>query len=107
MLKKRLGAEAIESSWSFDYIYLYYKIPSTLIIPEGCKVIGRYAFQGCCDRLKKVVIPESVDWIGNCAFLGCGSEVILRKPKSKFKEIGEDAFSFCKSVEYVKEKTRN
>lgn len=106
MLKKRLGAEAIESSWSFDYIFLYYRIPPTLIIPEGCNVIGRCAFHGC-DGLKKVVIPESVKWIGRCAFLGCGSEVILRKPKSKFKYIEEDAFSFCKSVEYVKEETRS
>ena len=70
MLKKRLGAEAIESSWSFDYIYLYYKIPSTLIIPESCKVIGRHAFDGCWN-IKKVIIPESVEWIGSCIFSGC------------------------------------
>lgn len=106
MLKKKLGIEGIERSWSFDYIYLYFKIPSTFIIPEGCRMIGRYAFNGCWS-LKKVIISESVERVERCAFLGCDSEVILRKPKSKFKEIGEDAFSFCKSVEYVKEEIRS
>ena len=106
MLKKKLGAEAIEKAWMEDHISYYFKIPSTLIIPEGCKMIGRYAFNSCLG-LKKVIISESVERVERCAFLGCDSEVILRKPKSEFKEIGEDAFSFCKSVEYVKEKARS
>lgn len=150
MLKKRLGLEAVErDSWGISEIGLPYKIHSTLVIPEGCKKIGTWAFW-CCDNLKevvipesvkeiedyafrvccnleKVVIPESVEWIGERAFLDCeklekvvipksvnvidysafcgcrNAEVILEKPKSEFKYIGENAFENCKSVKYAEE----
>ena len=107
MLKKRLGIEAIEMvNWDYDFIYNYYKIPSTLIIPEGCKKIGKYAFSGCLN-LKKVIISGSVNRIGDSAFWGCeDAEVILEKPEWEFKRIGDYAFYNCKSVEYVEEETR-
>jgi len=142
MLKKRLGIEGIELDWArrFYYIYDYYKIPSTLIIPKGVKEIGDYAFCAPCDeskgsssyyRLKKVVIPdgckcvgreafysciglrkveipESVEMIGEEAFYDCSkAEVIVDKFEEDFKYIGNYAFSWCKSVRYVKEKARN
>ena len=47
MLKKRLGLEAIERDNSFTggvSVKTYFKIPSTLIIPEGCEKIGAGAF---------------------------------------------------------------
>lgn len=46
MLKKRLGAEAIEMGWPDDDCNLedYYKVPSSLIIPEGCEKVGRRVF---------------------------------------------------------------
>lgn len=97
MLKKKLGFEAIEKDWAFDYTFYYYKIPSTLIIPEGCEKIGRYAFNSCW-WLKKVEISESVDWIGRCAFPGYEIEIIIRKPMSEFRHIGDCAFGFCKNV---------
>lgn len=108
MLKKRLGIEAIEIvDWSYDFIYSYYKIPSTLVIPEGCKKIGKYVFSGCLN-LKKVIIPGSVDRIGDAAFYGCeDAEVIIEKPESEFKRIGDQAFYDCKSVEYAEEETRS
>lgn len=125
MLKKRLGAEGIERKWySDEKLINYFKIPSTLIIPESCERVGVYAFY-CCQRLKKVVIsegvlwirshaftgcyrleevviPESVDWIGINAFRGCNnSTIILKKPKNDFESIGDQAFEGCM---YVKEK---
>ena len=86
MLKKRLGIECIELDWNerFYYIYDYYKIPSTLIIPKGVKEIGDYAFYDCSK-----------------------AEVIIDKFEEDFKYIGNYAFSWCKSVRYVKEKIRN
>lgn len=133
MLKKRLGIECIEMGWKdrIDFIYDYYKIPPTLIIPKGVESIGDYTFcasvgncyklkevvipKGCvcigrdafdsCWGLKRVEIPKSVESIGEDAFYCCvKAEVILRKPKSKFS--GNSAFGWCKSVMYVKEKTR-
>ena len=128
MLKKRLGVEAIESSWSFDSICSYYRIPSTLIIPkdcarigdwafancrnlkevvisEGVKEIGLSAFRGCCRDLVKVVIPGSVRIILDEAFCYCyEATIILGKPESEFKYIGKDAFFSCNDV---KEETRN
>ena len=107
MLKKKLGIEAIEKNWKHIFISYYYKIPPTLIIPEGCKRIGVEAFKNCW-WLKKVVIPESVEIIGNHAFYECiSATIILKKSKRKFKGIGWSAFYYCKSVEYAEKETRN
>ena len=122
MLKKRLGAEAIERKWDWDNkLLLLFKIPSTLIIPEscerignwafyycqklrkviiseGCKWIRSHAFMGCC-KLEEVVIPESVDWIGYAAFNRCeNATIILKKPKNDFESIEEQAFKGCRDV---------
>ena len=64
MLKKKLGIEGIEIGYPS---YFYFKTPSTLIIPEGCREIGDDAFRKC-KGLKKVVIPKSVVEIGNFYF---------------------------------------
>lgn len=67
MLKKKLGIEAIERD---KFLEIYFKIPLTLNIPEGCERIGLAAFYSC-PRLEKVVIPESVVDIGVSAFEDC------------------------------------
>ena len=107
MLKKKLGLEAIEEvNWDYSLVYDYYKIPSTLTIPESCREINSRVFWNCY-QLKKVVIPESVEIIGDGAFYECSNaEIILKKPMRKFS-IGINAFRYCKSVEYVKEEVGN
>lgn len=153
MLKKRLGIEGIEKSWEAKNINYYYKISSTLIIPEGCREIGMQAFQDCnvlerlkipgsvksigvwsflrcyglrevvisesreevtidysafylCKNLKKVIIPRNVVKIGGLAFLSCeNAEIVLESNKDR--KIERDAFSGCKSIEYVEKETRN
>ena len=130
MLKKRLGLEVIERNWKGKYTYNFFKIPSTLIIPEGCEKIGDNVFWGCrnlkdvvipesvkrignsafcnCWWLEKVVIPRSVKWIGYSAFYCCKNAVVtLEKPESKFEFIAISAFSGCKCLLYAKEKVRN
>lgn len=106
MLKKKLGINAIER----NYFYFnacsedFFKIPSSLVIPEGCEWIGYAAFISC-EELKKVEIPESVKEIGDEAFCGCyNATIILKKPEHKFKFIGENALDDCKDV---KEEIRN
>lgn len=96
MLKKRLGAEGIEKVWNEDHISYYYKIPSSLIIPEGCVKVGDCAFLEC-RRLKKVSIPGSVKKINYGAFWGCCKlrEVII--PEGVVK-IGNYAFYKCEEL---------
>ena len=105
MLKKRLGIEAFERDWDgFRCLKDYFRISSTLIIPEGCEKVGYRAFK-CCKKLEKVVIPKSVTEIRGWAFWGCGNATItLKKLKEEFKYISPDAFDYCKDV---KEKIRN
>lgn len=126
MLKKKLGIEGIERR----LVRYYYKIPSTLVIPEGCKRIGSGAFSGCkelekveisegvksigtcsfqgCRNLKKVIIPGSVEEIGNYAFYGCDSaDVLIMTSERKFKTLGRLALNDCLTVSYVKEEIRN
>lgn len=104
MLRKKLGIECIELDWEerFDSIYDYYKIPPTLIIPEGCERIGFSAFEDwnrSRRKIEKVIIPESVDVIGRDAFCYCSSAtIILKKAEIEFKEIGKWAFRECKDV---------
>lgn len=103
MLRKKLGIEAIERNWSEEFISNYYKIPSILIIPEGCKKIGDYAFCDCW-YLKKVEIPESVEVIGYAAFYNCRNATIIHKKLRSLKIISQTAFLRCKDV---KEETGN
>jgi len=100
MLKKKLGINAIECNWPDDNCSLrdYFKIPSTIIIPESCEKIGYAAFW-YCKELREVIIPESVEEIGDKAFCGCyNATVILKKPEHKFEFIGENALDDCRDV---------
>lgn len=131
MLKKRLGIEAIEMNWESEYVYYYYKIPTTIIIPESVEVIGRGVFEGCdriekveipkniveigswafdgCEKLEKIIIPRSVKHIGFCAFRGCcNADIIVEMSKNEFEfKYIPGLFVSCKSVEYVEEETRD
>lgn len=105
MLKKRLGVDAIErGQFCLSSLKDYFKISSSLIIPEGCRKIGDRAFRDCY-KLEEVIIPNSVEWIGNYAFVWCRNAVIiLKKPRSEFRYIGDYAFENCRDV---KKETRN
>lgn len=123
MLKKRLGVEVTERDWHLEKGRLrdYFKVPSILIIPESVVEIGRQAFWNCneikkviipegvkeigrsafnlCKNLREAVIPESVEKIDSWAFFECKNAIIvLKKPRSEFKEIGVYAFEGCKDV---------
>ena len=109
----------------------YFKIPTSLTIPNGVKIIGKNAFASCselekvvisegvekigicsfyeCWWLKKVVIPKSVEFIGAYAFYDCkNADVVINKSSEKdFKYLGYRALNDCFMVSYVKEETRN
>ena len=79
----------------------------SIVIPEGVKVIGDYAFAGCTG-LTEIVIPASVTTIGSHAFYGCSNitniEIKFYEEDGKYSEdnvslsIGEYAFAGCSSL---------
>ena len=103
MLKKRLGIEAIERNWgNRKPIPSYYKIPSTLTIPEGCEKIGMRAFQDC-NVLERLKIPGSVKSIGVWSFLRCyGLKEVVISESRDYVAINYSAFYLCKNLEKVK-----
>lgn len=99
MLKKRLGVEAIERSWGEYFMYNYFKIPSSLTIPESVKRIGHWAFSGCLG-LKEVVILNGCTNIECCAFKDCYNLEKIDIPES-VEVIGDFAFKECEKLERI------
>lgn len=95
MLKKRLGLESIERGWYGDCLNNYYKIPTTLNIPDSCEKIGMCAFWGC-KKLREVTIPKSVRGIGYNAFWGCYETKIILEASKNFYISSN--FEDCKEV---------
>ncbi|MDE7225654.1 MAG: leucine-rich repeat protein, partial [Ruminococcus sp.] len=61
-----------------------------IIIPDGIRVISKYAFEFCYGP-KSITLPDSVTSIGNCAFYFCSNLISITIPES-VTSIGEDAF---------------
>ena len=103
MLKKRLGIEAIEADYELgerlDLIEKAFKISSSLVIPEGCRRIGRNAFIQCV-KLDEVIIPGSVVEIGNGSFWNCRYLKTIKILKG-VKKIGDNAFWACSKLKEV------
>ena len=82
------------------------KIEGDLIISEGVKSIGDYAFSGCT-ALASVIIPDSVTSIGSRAFYNCSKLTSVTIPDG-VTSIGDDAFSECyKLVEVINKSSLN
>lgn len=71
----------------------------TIIISEGIKEIGNYAFQNMY-YVKNIFIPISVTTIGELAFEDCNSLLNLDIPPSVIS-IGQSAFDECTSLKTV------
>ena len=77
------------------------KAPSTLVIPDGTRLIASQAFYGsgttdASKVIKTAIIPEGVKYITR-AFMGLHELVSVELPES-ITEIGEDAFYHCWSL---------
>ncbi len=70
-----------------------------VVIPNGVKSIGEYAFAGCT-TLSSVVIPDSVESIGEVAFADCTTLSSVVIPDS-VESIGGFAFDVCTSLSSV------
>ncbi len=71
----------------------------TVVIEDGVKSIGQYAFQNCIN-LKNAEIPDSVTSIGNYAFYNCDglTEIVI---SDSVTSIGSDVFNDCNNLEEV------
>ena len=67
-----------------------------LILPNGTKKVGSYAFRDF-QKIKSVTIPNSVTAIGKGAFFSCLSLESIFIPSS-VTSIGESAFARCNSM---------
>ena len=67
-----------------------------VIIPDGVKDIGGFAFSHC-SRLKSIIIPNSVTSIGACAFHGCSELTSITIP-NYMRSIGDWAFYCCSGL---------
>lgn len=69
-----------------------------VIIPDGVKTIGKYAFANC--HVKSVIIPDSVTEISESAFSSCSNleTVIFGK---NVESIGDKAFGACVNLKSV------
>lgn len=80
-------------------LYFAGKPAADVVIPEGVKAIGNYAFWNCT-KLTSVSIPGSVKSLGTYAFGGCsGLEQISIAPG--LQAIGTYAFSECAGLTRV------
>ena len=76
------GPQARTAPWGKDV--------TAVVIKDGVKSIGDYAFYNC-QKLKSITIPDSVTCIGDGAFEGCISLTTITLPDS-ITEIGYGAF---------------
>ena len=110
--------EVVSYIWSDGAFYNNGAL-KTVIIPEGCSMIGEGMFRDCkaltaitipkncasipssafsgCTSLETLVIPDGVTEIGYEAFRGCTSLTSVRLP-SAITTIGEGAFSGCSAL---------
>ncbi len=71
----------------------------SVVIEDGVKSIGEYAFANCWN-LEKVIIPDSITSIGLYSFAGCVKLKEIVIPNSVTRIYGS-AFDGCKSLESI------
>ena len=83
------------------------KYVNEIILPEGLKTIGEYAFADC-DNLRKIIMPSTLVEIKKRAFSSCNelSEIILNEGLKKIQNVvysGSKLMSIVipESVEYI------
>lgn len=80
-------------SYSFSHLSI-----NNLVIAEGARSIGDYAF-GYCSGLKKISLPDTLASIGDRAFVGADIESI--EIPSSVTHIGDNAFAYCDNLRSI------
>ena len=90
--------------WIFSGPFVGIK-SQNVIIAEGVKTIGMYAFAECED-IENITISDSVQYIGGAAFYKCTGLKTLNIGKG-IRDIGFDAFTHCTGELYINSHIRN
>ncbi len=94
------GDGGANPAYNADKIYNKdYYIITNLVIPDGVKSIGNYAFYFFSELLS-VKIPNSVQSIGKYAFLGCNKMTTINIPDG-VTTIQESTFSGCDKLSKI------
>ena len=95
-----IGKDAFENGlWTYEGKISKLHNIKKVILPDGLKIIGKYAFMDCID-LKEIVIPDSVTKIDKGAFINCCSLETIKFSK-KMKEISDHTCCRCSSLKQV------
>lgn len=90
--------------WIFSGPFVGIK-SKNVIIAEGVKTIGMYAFAEC-EYIENITISDSVQYIGGAAFYKCTGLKTLNIGKG-IRDIGFDAFTHCTGELYINSHIRN
>lgn len=82
-----------------ESLHSYFGNASTIIVHEGVKSIGAYAFYSC-HSMRSIILPNSLLNIGEGAFQYCTSLRNVNIP-SKIKRMGDDLFYDCRSLQQI------
>lgn len=96
---------AEESGYAKEYGYRYASELESVVIPEGVRIIGSSAFEGCVG-LKSVSLPSTLERIENNAFYVYSSSYtsqanISLENCSRLEYIGSYAFYGCTGIEKI------
>ncbi|MBQ8020276.1 MAG: leucine-rich repeat domain-containing protein [Paludibacteraceae bacterium] len=73
---------------------------TSVVIPDGVKEIGDYAFYKIFYGLTSVTLPESLESIGEMAFAGC-DKLTTAELSSNLKTLGYGAFMYCEKLDLI------
>ncbi|MCL2798606.1 MAG: leucine-rich repeat protein, partial [Firmicutes bacterium] len=93
------GCTSLSVTWNYNpdlTARSFTQLVKTVIIPDGVKNIGEWAFRDC-GALANITIPSGVLSIGAVAFAGCSALTSITLPDSVLS-IGDKAFEGCNAL---------
>lgn len=82
-----------------DLLKEYRHNEKLVVVPNGIKVIGDYAFAER-SSIEKIILPEGITELGDSAFYGCRSLKEITLPDS-LRKIGDCAFESCLDLAFL------
>lgn len=83
-----------------DYAFVEYTLLDSIVLPQSVTFIGDGAFSGCTTITPTILLPEGLVSIGEKAFWGCTGLGYVILPAS-LVSVGKEAFAGCLSLKTV------
>ncbi len=91
-----IGPHAFDSEQSRCKNKNVRKTMNSVLVPDGIKRIGEFAFNGC-EHMRTIILPKTLNCIEQSAFFCCSRMEKLELPEG-LESIGNSAFGFCISL---------